>query len=103
MPASQPTQQPQAPRTYDMREAATLLNTGRTRLLRWLREHKYLCKTAEGNMLPNRHQVDAGYLTTKIHRVELGGSGITILRATTRVTEKGIFWLQKKFEQERNA
>ena len=101
--ASQPDHKPHPPRTYDMREAAARLNTGRTRLLRWLGDNRYIYKDRDGSILPVRQYVDAGYLVAKTHWVQLGQTGITILRANTRITEKGILWLQKKLEQERAA
>lgn len=101
--SQQPQQQPSKPRTYDMREAAAYLNSGRTRLLRWLREHKYVYDDRDGSILPARQYVDAGYLVADIHQVPLGNTGMIVLRANTRVTQKGLLWLQKKIEQERNA
>lgn len=80
-----------------------MLNTGQNRLLRWLQDHKYIHKDTSGNIMPNRRCVEAGYLVAKMHWVQLGGTGMTILRASTRVTEKGMAWLQKKIEQEHAA
>lgn len=88
-----------APRmhTYRMEEVATRLNTGKYKLLAWLREINVLHRDIHGNTLPTSRYINTGYfhvVNTRHWNDQCGW----IYHARTDVTTTGLAWLLKKYE-----
>lgn len=76
-------------------EVARVLNTGRNRLFKWMREQKILIPDTR---LPYQEFVDAGYFRVIEQTWESNG-GDTNITTKTLVTGKGLLWLQKRYKQ----
>lgn len=86
--------------TYSVSEAAKILGTGEGRLFRLLRERGILMDGArsgvEHHNVPYQQYLDAGYFQI-VTRPRPDGKRVTY---TTRVTAKGLAWLQRKMAQQ---
>lgn len=86
--------------TYAVGDAAKILGTGEIRLFQLLRDKQILMDRARSGTahhnLPYQQFIDRGYFTV-ITRPRPDGERIT---QTTRVTAKGLAWLQKNMAQQ---
>ena len=85
-----------------MPSAAKLLGTGELKLFRTLRERQVLMdgtrSGVEHHNLPYQRFLDAGYFTV-VTRPRPGGDTGRVSQ-TTRVTAKGLAWLQRSLERQ---
>ncbi|WP_295821627.1 phage antirepressor KilAC domain-containing protein [uncultured Deinococcus sp.] len=88
--------------TYAVGDAAKLLGTGELKLFRTLRERQVLMdgtrSGVEHHNLPYQRFLDAGYFTV-VTRPRPGGDTGRVSQ-TTRVTAKGLAWLQRSLERQ---
>lgn len=86
--------------TYSVAEAAKILGTGEMRLFKLLRERHILMEKgrsgAEHHNVPYQQYIDRGYFQL-ITRPRPDGERVTY---TTRVTAKGLAWLQRNMAQQ---
>ena len=91
-----PARIPQPP-TWRMEEVATRLNTGKYKLLAWLRANDVLTRDRHNNNVPTSRYIHTGYfkvVTTRHWNDQCGW----IYHARTDVTKAGLEWLLKKYE-----
>lgn len=86
--------------TYSVADAAKILRTGELRLFKLLRDRQILMSEArsgaEHHNVPYQQYIDRGYFTV-ITRPRNDGERLTY---TTRVTPKGLAWLQRKMTEQ---
>lgn len=83
----------QSNHNHDLGEAAKLIGTGRTRLARWMREHRWINRRGE----PYQDKIEAGLLDLKYSRPWTHPEKGEMRSVTTMVTGKGLTKLQRVF------
>ncbi|WP_095165400.1 phage antirepressor KilAC domain-containing protein [Pseudomonas sp. Irchel 3H3] len=76
-------------------KASKILDTGRNRLLHYLRGHKILMSRPHQQNMPYQQYLDAGYFEVKEGFYENPKTGERELQALPLLTGKGMIWLQK--------
>lgn len=74
-------------------DVAKVMNTGRTRFTRWLRERKFMME----NNRPYQQYLDAGHFRCVEKKRKDPNTGETFTYTQTLITGKGITYLQKKW------
>lgn len=86
-----------------IREAAQLLNTGRTRMMNFLLDHDIASPDVQTDgYMPYQPHIDAGRFTHRLELVPNGRGGMKNYR-TMFVTPKGLDWLRKKMNTHTSA
>jgi len=83
----------QSERNHELGEAAKLIGTGRTRLARWMREHRWINRRGE----PYQDKIEAGLLDLKYSKKWTHPEKGEMRSITTMVTGKGLVKLQRLF------
>lgn len=78
----------------DMEQVAKVLGTGRNRMFKWLREIGIL----KSDNLPYQRHVDAGHFVV-VQKQRFDHNGESKLYTQTRVTGKGLAYIQKKWSE----
>lgn len=81
----------QSDHNHELGEAAKLIGTGRTRLARWMREHRWINRHGE----PYQDKIEAGLLDLKYSRPWTHPEKGQMRSVTTMVTGKGLAKLQR--------
>ncbi|WP_047130020.1 phage antirepressor KilAC domain-containing protein [Xanthomonas arboricola] len=81
----------QSDHNHELGEAAKLIGTGRTRLARWMREHRWINRHGE----PYQDKIEAGLLDLKYSRPWTHPEKGEMRSVTTMVTGKGLAKLQR--------
>lgn len=85
-------------RTYTVQDAAKMIGIGPQKLFAWLREHKLIDK----RNVPYQRYIDQGILKVKTgcwYHEEAGPQHY----AQTKITNKGIEWLQQQLQREETS
>ncbi len=86
--------------TYAVGDAAKILGTGEIRLFQLLRERKALITGGEHHNLPYQSHLDRGYFKVKTSPRPAGEGQPQKVSHVTRVTPKGLAWMQKGMTQQ---
>lgn len=84
--------------THSIRDVAKVLGTGQNRLFAWLRGNHILM----GDNRPYQQYLDQDYFVV-VERTFTDWAGNQHLATQTRVTGKGLIWLQKRFRADQPA
>lgn len=82
----------------DYQAVAKVLGTGRTRFTRWLKAKKITME----NLRPYQQYEDAGYFRVDERKRKDPVTGESIIYTKTLVTGKGVIYLQKKWNEDKN-
>lgn len=82
---------------YPVADAAPLLGMGVHELFKWLRDHNYITRTANGT-LPQHKYIRAGYFRMKQGVHQQGR--VRVYHASTLITTRGMQWLQTQLNPE---
>jgi len=86
--------------TYAVGDAAKILGTGEIRLFQLLRDRKALITGGEHHNLPYQSHLDRGYFEVVTRPRPAGEGQPQKVSHVTRVTPKGLAWLQKGMAQQ---
>lgn len=84
---------------FDADEFGKLNNTGRTRILTYLREHKILMRSGYKRNRPYQKYIDAGLFVLKLLPYKDRKTGTIKLKSMPLLTGKGLIWLQQFIAQ----
>lgn len=80
---------------FDIDEAAKIMGTGRTRLLKYLRKHRVLMSSTHRFNRPYQKHLDAGQFEVKHLQYMNRNTGELKLKSMPFLTGKGLIWLQQ--------